>query len=212
MARRNHSRLNRQKKVRTKETVRRILIVCEGEKTEPNYFAGFQKEFRVKGIQNRVYLDIKPAGMVSLSLVKETIKIKEKDGEYYQVWCVFDRDLKKENKNQQNFNAAIKLAKKHQIQLAVSNDAFELWFLLHYEYYSSQTHRSELINKLCHKNRLGKQYQKNSENMYEILKDKQFLAIDNAAKIWNDCNKNYNSNPSITVFQLVETLKDLLNS
>ncbi|MFM8004730.1 MAG: RloB domain-containing protein, partial [Dolichospermum sp.] len=41
-----------------------------------------------------------------------------------KVRCVFDRDLKKENNNQQNFNAAIRLAIESKLNLAVSNDAF----------------------------------------------------------------------------------------
>lgn len=208
----NHSRLNRQNKVRTRKTDKRILIVCEGKKTEPNYFEGFQKELRSREIKNKVNLDIEPAGMVSLSLVKKAIELKNKDGEYDQVWCVFDRDLKQENNNQHNFNAAIKLAHENSIDLAVSNDAFELWFLLHYEYYSSQTHRSVLRTNLSRKNRLGKKYEKNSEEMYAILKDRQIDAIKHAKKLWNDCSEDYNTNPSTTVFKLVETLNDFLNN
>ncbi len=203
----NRGYLNRQRKVGAKgNTRKRFLIVCEGTKTEPNYFEGFQKELRTKA-----YFKIEPKGMVSLSLVKEAIRLKNEDGEYDDVWCVFDRDFKAENNNQQNFNEAIRLAQRNNLNLAVSNDAFELWFLLHYEYYSSQTHRSELIKKLSHKNRLGAKYEKNSEDMYKKLKDKQQTAIDNAKRLWANCNQNYNINPSTTVFQLVNTLNDLLS-
>jgi hypothetical protein len=210
MSPRNASQFNRQKKVRTKTTDERILIVCEGTRTEPNYFAGFQKELRSREIARKVYLKIEPAGMVSLSLVKEAIRLRDLDGEYDQVWCVFDRDLKKENNNQQNFNAAIHLADKNSINLAVSNDAFELWFLLHYEYYSSQTHRTELRKKLS--GRLGEKYGKSSDDMYEKLKDKQTDAIKYAEKLWSNCQENYNTNPSTTVFKLVEVLNNFLKN
>jgi hypothetical protein len=210
MSPRNYSRLNRQKKVRTKSIDKRILIVCEATRTEPNYSSGFQKELRSKSIKEKVFLDIKPAGKVSLSLVEETISLKEEDKEYDQVWCVFDRDFKAENNNQQNFNTAIKLAKKNDINLAISNDAFELWFLLHYEYYQSQTHRSKLSSKLS--DRLDVDYQKNCDYMYEKLKDKQIDAIKNAKKLWHECNEDYNINPSTTVFKLVEILNNFLNN
>jgi hypothetical protein len=193
---------NRQKKVGTRgETHKRFLIVCEGKQTEPNYFAGFQNELRTKA-----FLKIEPAGMVSLSLVKKAKKLKDEDGEYDEVWCVFDRDFKSENNNQQNFNEAIELAKRNNINLAVSNDAFELWFLLHYEYYSSQTHRTNLYTMLCEKTRLGTRYKKNSKDMYNKLKDKQNEAIKNAKTLWSDCDGDYNINPSTTVFQPVEKL------
>jgi hypothetical protein len=198
----------RQKTVgRRGETRKRFLIVCEGEKTEPNYFNGFKNELRTIA-----FLKIIPAGKVSLSLVREAKRLKEDDGEYDEVWCVFDRDFKSENNNQQNFNEAIELAKRYKINLAVSNDAFELWFLLHYEYYSSTTHRSNLPTMLCDKKRLGAKYKKNSANMYEKLKEKQPEAIKNAKKLWDQCNDDYNTNLSTTVFQLVEKLKSLLEN
>lgn len=210
---RNTSRFSRQDKINTRKPDKRILIVCEGKKTEPNYFFGFQKQLRNKDISPKVKLDIEPAEMSSLSLINEAIRlIKIDNGEYDQVWCVFDRDHKQENNNLQNFNTAIEKAKKNKIKLAVSNDAFELWFLLHYEYYSSQTHRHKLIKKLSAKNRLGAKYKKNSENMYEILRNQQPDAIKNAKRLWNDCKSDYNSNPSTTVFKLVEELNKCLTN
>jgi hypothetical protein len=186
------------------ETRKRFLIVCEGKQTEPNYFTGFQNELRTIA-----FMQIEGKSMVSLSLVKEAKRLKDEDGEYDEVWCVLDRDFKSENNNQQNFNAAIELANRNQINLAVSNDAFELWFLLHYEYYSSTTHRSDLITMLCDKKRLGTKYKKNSADMYEKLKEKQPEAIKNAENLWNNCNCNYNTNPSTTVFLLVKRLNSL---
>ncbi len=123
---------------------KRFLIVCEGTKTEPNYFEAIGKQ-----IKQKVNLVIKREGKVTLSLVKEAKRLKDEDGGYKQdsndeVWCVFDRDAKTENNNQQNFNEAIRLAYSNNINLAISNDAFELWFLLHYSYYQSETHRSDL--------------------------------------------------------------------
>lgn len=148
-----------------------------------------------------------------------------------KVRCVFDRDLKKENNNQQNFNAAIRLAIESKLNLAVSNDAFELWFLLHYEYYQSETHRSDYKTMLSFKTRLGEKYEKNSETMYEKLKDKEYNAINFAKKLWSshcnlyeidDSDPNnltveqriiiHNINPSTTVDQLVEKLNEVIFS
>jgi hypothetical protein len=196
---------NRQNTIgRRGTTLKRFLIVCEGKETEPNYFSSFKNE-----LKTIAFLQIEGKGMVSLSLVKEAKRLKDDDGEYDEVWCVFDRDFKSENNNQQNFNEAIKYAKRNNINLAASNDAFELWFLLHYEYYSSETHRSNYKKILSHKKRLGTKYEKNSEDMYEKLKDKQSEAIKNATRLWNECNGNYNTNPSTTVFELVEKLNSL---
>lgn len=208
----------RQNKVRYKNTRKRILIVCEGTKTEPNYFEGLRREFRKK-----LFIEIEPAGRVHLSLVQKAKQLADDDGEYDEVWCVFDRDLKAENFNQENFNQAIITAKENEFKLAVSNDAFELWFILHFEYYCSETHRSKFRKILSDKKRLGIIYEKNSDEMYNILKDRQEDAIVNAKKLWKKCDreikqhqnhidkliKKHNINPSTTVYQLVERIKEI---
>ncbi|MEO0926273.1 MAG: RloB family protein, partial [Cyanobacteria bacterium J06643_13] len=70
-------------------------MVCEGTETEPNYFEALGRKIKTK-----VNLVIKGAGRVSLSLVEEAKRLKDKDGGYEvksgddEVWCVFDRDFK----------------------------------------------------------------------------------------------------------------------
>ncbi|MDY6785829.1 MAG: RloB family protein [Cyanobacteriota bacterium] len=204
--------------VEQRNLARRFLIVCEGTATEPNYFYGLSKSTDRK----KFFIKIVPAGRVTLSLVKEAVKLKEEDEEYDEVWCVFDRDFKAESKNQQNFNAAITLAQKEGIKLAISNDAFELWYLLHFEYYSSATHRSNLRKMLSVKSRLGEKYEKNCEDMYEKLKDGKETAIANAKRLWesNDIPlsdnspgeliRKHNQNPSTTVHLLVEELSQYI--
>ena len=141
------------------------MIVCEGTKTEPNYFETLGRK-----LKGKVNVVIKREGKVSLSLVKETKRYIEEDGGFEredEVWCVFDRDLKKENNNQQNFNEAIRLAYNNNIRLAISNDCFELWFLLHFSYYCSQTHRNKLENILNRK--IEGSYHKNDPELYKKL-------------------------------------------
>ncbi|HLP88310.1 MAG TPA: RloB family protein [Nostocaceae cyanobacterium] len=214
-----------QRKVSGRSKNKTFLIVCEGTETEPNYFASFQKIAHAKKIAK---INIEPAGCVGKTLVEKAKNLK-KLGNYAddEVWCVFDRDLKKENNNQQNFNAAIKTAIESKLNLAVSNDAFELWFLLHYEYYVSQTHRSDYEKLLSAKTRLNEKYEKNSKDMYDKLKDKQLDAIKFAKRLWSSYGdenevddpdqltiqeriKRHNMNPSTTVYQLVEKLNQVI--
>ena len=69
------------RKVNTKEVRQRFLIVCEAEKTEPNYF----RSFRVP--KNVVEIDVQGLGENPSKLVKSAKKINEKE-DYDQVWCV----------------------------------------------------------------------------------------------------------------------------
>lgn len=110
--------------VNTRALKERFLVVCEGEKTEPNYF----KRFRVPG---RI-VDVYGAARNTVSLVRETLRLRDLE-KYDQVWCVFDKD----SFPSQNFNAAITLARAHNIGVAYSNEAFELWYLLHFDYHQS---------------------------------------------------------------------------
>ena len=184
-----------------------FLIVCEGEKTEPNYFKSFPVDTKV------IKLDIKGEGKNTKSLVKKAIEWKNKDeyDENDRFWCVFDRDKNPKNSNDaQNFNAAITLARNNGIDVAYSNDAFELWYLLHFHFYNTGTSRKDYPDKLTEL--LGHKYQKNSETIYEELKDKQQDAIKHAKLLLQkyDRPNPETENPSTTVHLLVEELNSFI--
>src|SRR5690242_21195254 len=88
------------RQVNTRETLQRFLIVCECERTEPNYF----NRFRVP--KDVVSIDVHGLGYNTVSLVRKAIELKDED-EYDQVWCVFDRD----SFPVQSFNTALSLAR-----------------------------------------------------------------------------------------------------
>lgn len=176
----------------------RFLIVCEGEKTEPNYF----KSFRVSS----AFVKVLGIGKNTTELVKKTIEISnlatDKGVPYDQVWAVFDRDSFAEK----DFRSAIKQAKDNNIMVAYSNESFELWYLLHYSYHDVGISRKvygEKLSKL-----LKTTYKKNSKDMYEKLYTQQETAIKYASKLL----KSYvnldpaKDNPSTTVHLLVKEL------
>ncbi|HEY9809329.1 MAG TPA: RloB family protein [Halomicronema sp.] len=187
-----------ERKVETRETFERFLIVCEGEKTEPNYF----KSFRVP----KEVIDIYGEGDNTIGLVKKAIELRDKDGDYDQVWCVFDRD----SFLAQDFNNALSLGKKEKIQIAYSNEAFELWYLLHYNYHDTAISRKDYSKKLTHT--MGEKYEKNNPYMYEKLESRQPEAIRNAKRLleeYDPPNPEQN-NPSTTVHLLVEELNKFI--
>jgi hypothetical protein len=177
--------------VGTRELRQRFLIVCEGEKTEPNYF----KSFRVPG------LVVKGVGENPSRLVKTTQEYNQKD-EYDQIWCVFDRD----DWRTQDFNNAIKKAKTLKFRVAYSNEAFELWYVLHFEFLNTGIPRSQYIQKIS--SALGQQYQKNSTTIYNDLLNKQDTALKHATKLLSqyDPHEPAKDNPATTVHLLVQEL------
>jgi len=183
------------RKVNTKEVKQRFLIVCEGAKTEPNYF----KNFRVP----KTVIDVKGVGENPSRLVQSAIDLNaEADEEYDQVWCVFDRD----DWPPQDFNNAIHKAENHNLKVAYSNEAFELWYVLHFEFLNTGIPRDDYIKKMT--KLLGKKYQKNSDTIYDELINKQPTAIRNAEKLLvsYDYSNPGQDNPSTTVHLLVKEL------
>jgi hypothetical protein len=181
--------------------LRRILIVCEGARTEPNYFRKFPANPEVcDGI------DIYGTGYNTVSLINEAIRIKnlalQNKEPYIESWCVFDKD----DFPIESFKNALKLAGKNQIKCAYSIEAFEIWYMLHYYYYDSAFSRGQYKEKLSEL--LGDPYLKNSKKMFALLKPRQSRAMQNAQKLYRrQCSRPIGEqNPVTTVFRLVERL------
>jgi RloB-like protein len=193
--RKSYSRGYSPRKVDTKEVRQRFLIVCEGEKTEPNYF----RSFRVP--KNVAEIDVKGVGENPSKLVNSAKGLKEQE-DYDQVWCVFDRD----SWTPEDFNNAIKNAENQGFKVAYSNEAFELWYVLHFEFLNTGIPRSDYLQKLSLL--LNQRYQKNSEKIYDELFDKQPTAIKNAINLLNQYDPHIpaRDNPSTTVHLLVQEL------
>lgn len=189
-----NSRGYRDRDVETRLPRERFLIVCEGERTEPNYFLNFRVPKEV--------LDVQGLGFNTVSLVKKAIELKRL-GEYTQVWCVFDRD----SFPPENFNNALSLAKQRGIRVAYSNEAFELWYLLHFHFFNSAITREDYKDKLS--KLMGKKYEKKSPTMFDELLERQSTAIENARRllIVYEFNNPLKDNPSTTVHLLVEELR-----
>lgn len=200
MPRNNERRANgrHSRKQNVREVRQRFLIVCEGKKTEPNYFKSFdvQTDVRVVGV-----------GADPMHVVREAIAIKRDNKELYdQVWCVFDRD----SFSADTFNGAIQLAKENNISVAYSNEAFELWYLLHFAYHNTAVSRQDYIKKLekC----LGRAYEKNCCTMYQACEKLQEQAIRNAERLLQEYEhpSPERDNPSTTVHLLVKELNQFL--
>lgn len=139
-------------KKKRKENVRerapyRYLIVCEGKKTEPNYFEGIRKRLNEKhtnkiDVKAQIELDIEGTGRNTEDLVNYAKKIRSlSESPYGHVWVVFDRD----DFTHEQFNNAIAKAQSADMNVGWSNEAIELWFILHFEYLNSAIHRYQYI-------------------------------------------------------------------
>ncbi len=92
------------------------------------------------------------------------------------------------------------------IHVAYSNEAFEIWYLLHFYFHDAATSRTQYKKMLTA--RLGFPYKKNDPAMYDHLLHSQDVAIRNAKNLLNSYANHIPSsdNPSTTVHVLVEEL------
>jgi hypothetical protein len=192
----------------TREKGRKYLIVCEGQ-TEKWYFDKFPvltAEVVSIGI-----------GMTKFTLIQEARKRMKLD-KYDEVWCVFDMDFNAERNGQiEDFNNAVFADNGKNFRCAYSNDAFELWFYLHYQVTEHQHLRFFYYEQLS--NLWGMNYEREGKNqefsktLYKKLQEdsnaNQENAIQRAKQLVEkhiDITNPYEKNPITTIFELVETL------
>jgi len=200
-----------------------ILIVCEGVKTEPNYFEAIKQTFP-RRVFETFSIEVEGTGTSTLKIVDIAIELRNKAKKlhnrvYDYVWTVFDRD----SFPVVDFNNSIFKAENSNIKCAWSNEAFELWYVLHFQFRNTPMSRDSYkkcieaeMNKSILK-KTGKdvayRYRKNSEEMYSLLQkfgdEKQ--AIKWAKKLEKQfANTNYSShNPCTKVYELIEKLNSI---
>ena len=193
-------------KIASKDMKKTILIVCEGQ-SEELYF----KSFPVVTCSVSAF----GVGMTKDSIVNKTIELKSKE-EYDEVWCVFDMDINEGKKELSAFDNAINKAVVNNINVAYSNDSFELWYCLHFEFIDQQ-HRRETYYKTLSK-KLDLNYllegkkQEYCKKIYRQLDSvgSQKLAIKRAKKLFSIHSHLPFSqqNPVTLVYKLVELLNN----
>ena len=208
---RGKSRATNGRKEKGRQRQVRFLIVCEGTKTEPYYF-----EALVQGSMSDVReVDIQGVGMGTVALIKETKVIKDnlekKNSMHFdRVWVVFDKD------NFNDFNQAIAMAKRLGYGSAWSNEAFEVWYCLHFAYLNTGNSRAKYIKQIekALKNRSGNNnftYTKGNRDIYSLLQKygDENMAKRHAEKLRESFNNtNYAThNPCTMVDKLVDELQ-----
>jgi hypothetical protein len=183
----------------------KVLILCEGKETEPNYLEALRNEARL----SRDQLEILGLGYAPFSLVQAAVakmaEVPADEADYQKVWCVFDHD------QHPKLERAMELAEQEGISIAFSNPSFELWYLLHFQDKRGHIDRRGVIKELKKQGGFHR-YQKSSA-VYKDLKPTQGEAIRRAKALRKMHTGNGNpatDNPSTSVDQLVEYLNGLI--
>lgn len=199
----------------------RYYIFCEGQQTEPQYFAGFKKLIEENPIyKDMVLIEIEPCQAETMRVIGKAEEYVKANGvKKGQIWCLYDKD----SFPPERFNGVVEridtLNKENselQYHAGWSNECIEFWFILHFAYYTSNNHREEYISFLNDKFRelgIGK-YQKNMKDIFDILltKGNPKLAIRYAKRIIkeNEGKTPTEIAPGTKVYELVEELTKYL--
>lgn len=204
---------------------RNILIVCEGEKTEPHYFEAFRKVL-VGGEGDRI--EVVGTGENTIGLVEAARKIVETrrrsdEPPFYYVWIVFDKDEFPDAR----FDEAVQAVQQEDAKFkanvsphwcaAWSNEAFELWYLLHFqETLGGPVGRADLCRMLTDRFRsdlnVEEGYLKNDRRVFALLRSRMPEAIRRGERAFKLCagKPPHACNPATHVFELVKQLQAYL--
>jgi len=191
----------------------RIIIACEGSKTEFLYFDKFFKHLITDHRISALSFVIVPHKHTDPAGVLKDLENYRKDGDSYKSfdhkWIIIDRDEERTEgggHTLENYNEAISRAKSLKVQVAFSNPSFEIWYLLHFQYRNTAIDRDDLVKEL----KYLIDYDKTNEDMYEFLLKNQDDAIRNAKRLIKEYEQKgmiiQHCNPSTTVYKLVELL------
>ena len=183
-----------------------FLIVTEGERTEPLYFNYFKNYLPKKLLET---IEVSGEGDNTMNIVKKAIELRNERNlslkpKFDEVWAVFDKD----DFPSSRFNTAVGLANREGINSGHSNQSFELWYVLHFQYLTSALHRRDYIKLLTKSLRF--KYEKNNpivvEHLFKKCNVKQAIAWAKSLEELHKGKTPAQSCPSTKVYELVEKL------
>jgi hypothetical protein len=187
----------------------KIIIICEGEKTEPVYFLDFARHFK----SNIVSVRLIPKGGPVRELVGRVKELQEEMmqkaqrsknsfDQFFKVWGVPDVD------EHPKLLEAMNLAQEHNLNIALSNPCFEIWGLLHFSEQNAPLHRKDAQRNLT-TYMTSYSHSKNPIFDFELLKTRYMDAVTNAKRgLANRTSEGcIAGNPSTNVYLLMEEIR-----
>lgn len=201
---RKNKDLKRKKAFR--KVIQKVLIICEGQETEPTYFKELVEHYRLNSADVVITGDCGSSPDQVVDKAKELYKESKNKGDPYdKVFCVIDKDRHAQYKPICNIFG--KLKPTGVFELINSVPCFELWFLFHFEYTTASflTH-SDLLPEL---KKFLPNYSKKTASLFSQLLDKLDVAKENSARALQEALKTNTDNPSTKVHELVEFLQSI---
>lgn len=190
----------------------KILIVCEGEKTEPYYFEGARNYYGLSTVNVEVRGDSGSDPLSVVRFAKQRYREEKDAGDAFdKVYCVFDRDGHATYDQAKDMLSTI--TPKATFFPIASIPCFEYWILLHFSYstqpYTSRPDRSAAQQVLRDLKQYMPDYEKGRKTVFEDLVGQVDYAVKNAERVLKECQRMDSYNPSTCVHELVCFMRDL---
>jgi hypothetical protein len=194
------------------EEFKRLLIVCEGSKTEPNYLGEVCQAYRLSSANVEIAgSECDSAPITVFRYAQERFSL---DPSFDEVYCVIDRD------SHPTFDAAVSACRTHQsgrFRPICSYPCFEYWVLLHFRYTRAPIVATGALSPGDVALRMVREewaeYSKGQKRCFGELNmnGKTDTAITNASQARRDAEATGEPNPSTDIDLLLKRLKDLAN-
>lgn len=195
-----------------RDSYAKILIVCEGEKTEPNYFQGAKDYYALNSANVEICGDCGSDPVSIIKYAKQCYREERDAGDAFdKIFCVFDRDAHPHYT--QAMNEISGATPKNTFEAINSVPCFEYWLLLHFIHtthpYAAQHNNSACNQVLSELRAYMPGYAKGRVDVFKELVDQLDFAIQNAIRAWQTAQANGTDNPSTQVHELIEYLKNI---
>lgn len=210
--RRAKSTKSLQRPVAKRAPYAKVLIVCEGEKTEPHYFLGLRNHYKLNTANVEVCGQCGSDPMSVVTYAKQRYREEKDAGDAFdKVFCVFDKDA---HLNYSQAMTAIAASKPNHTLIAISSvPCFEYWLLLHFIYstkpYSALPGNSTGNQVLSELKAYMPEYEKGAEDIFVKLLAQLDYAKNNAERSLSQAEANETDNPTTRIHELVGYLQNI---
>jgi hypothetical protein len=182
------------------------LIVCEGSRTEPDYFKALIHKFLLPGISVHVMSsdDSEPINVVELAIAKKKKGVAP-GLPYSQIWCVTDVEVPP---HRTLGEAKDKAASVNNLELILTNPSFEYWFLLHFaKVVTPFQSNTDLQSKLKQFHPTYKKTRIGFDILFPLTESAIIRSKEVLKEQHNDTEDLSDCNPSTHVHKIVEYLQ-----
>ncbi|RZN49741.1 RloB family protein [Escherichia sp. E13S3] len=200
------------RKGQTRSPYLKVLIICEGSKTEPNYFEEIREYYSLNSANVEISGECGSNPMSVVNFAKEVYKKhRDTNAPFDRVFCVIDRDA---HPDYQTAKETVRQLTPYGVyEIIDSVPCFEFWLLLHHEYTAASFERlsgnsagNQVLTRL--KSHMP-DYGKGSKKIFTQLLEKLPDAMKHANRLEKAILASGVENPATKVHKLVDFLQKL---